>query len=149
LLKTSQVPLGLAAAVLYAVGIPALFVFLSHHYKRDGRRGDVVVVRALAWTYEPFRDGKEWWLGAEMARVLLLTSTVGFTARTCHYKILAALVIALFFLVLFLQHHPCPCSHDSMPIFVAFAILCSFFELTIVLSLVILHIRQIAGRGTT
>ena len=56
--------------------------------------------------YEPYRDGKEWWLCVEMVRILLLSSCVGFLARSCYMKILAAQVIGLAFLILFVSHHP-------------------------------------------
>ena len=43
--------------------------------------------------YEPYRSGREWWLLADFIRILLLTSCVGFMARTCYMKLLAALLI--------------------------------------------------------
>ena len=41
-----------------------------------------------------------------MFRILLLTSTVGFLGSRCWEKLLAAQMIALFFLVVFLFHSP-------------------------------------------
>ena len=35
------------------------------------------------WMFAPYVDGKEWWLGAEMIRILLLSSLTGLFARTC------------------------------------------------------------------
>ena len=42
-----------------------------------------------------------------MIRVLLLTSCVGFLARSCFMKILAAQIIAVAFLAVFLYYRPC------------------------------------------
>ena len=53
------------AAVFYSVGIPLFFVYLVHRFKHIGKGGDKVVEGALGWMYEPYRPGKEWWLGAE------------------------------------------------------------------------------------
>ena len=98
----------LASSVLYSIGTPAIFGYLLYRFKEHGRKGDKVVDRALGWMYEPFRPGKEWWLIAEMVRILLLTSTIGFVAESdhCWMKILCAQVIALAFLVLFLMQSP-------------------------------------------
>ena len=41
-----------------------------------------------------------------MVRKLLLTACIGFMARSCHIKILAALLISLFFLLAFLSFKP-------------------------------------------
>ena len=43
----SFVPLMAAGVVLFAVGVPAGFMFLCKHYKDLGKAGDIVVVRAL------------------------------------------------------------------------------------------------------
>ena len=79
------------AAVFYSAGIPLIFVYLVQRFKEIGKGGDRVVQGALGWmctswhtrkhacsfdssnsfgsctlfTDEPYRAGKEWWLGAE------------------------------------------------------------------------------------
>merc|ERR1711964_594099 len=68
--------------------------------------GDKVVSRALSWMYAPLRHGCEWWLPAEMIRVLILTSTVGFFARTCWMKAFFAQVISIIYLAIFLYARP-------------------------------------------
>ena len=50
-------------AFFFALGIPALFVFLVYRFKKLGKSGDKVVARALGWLYSPYREQKEWWLG--------------------------------------------------------------------------------------
>ena len=57
----------------------------------QGDRGDKDVRRALEWIWAPYRDGKVWWIGAEMMRVLFLTSLVGAFAGSCETRVLAAL----------------------------------------------------------
>ena len=57
-------------------------------------------------TDEPYRLGYESWLVAEMFRILVLTSTVGFFAAACHVKMLFALIISLAFLAAFLYARP-------------------------------------------
>ena len=52
------------AAVVYSIGIPALFVFLVYRFKNLGKAGDKVVAKALSWMYQPYRAQKEWWLGS-------------------------------------------------------------------------------------
>ena len=46
-------------AVLWSFGIPLSFLFLVSKYKHQGKVGDPQVISALAWIYQPFRDGKE------------------------------------------------------------------------------------------
>ena len=53
------------AGFIYAVGCPALFMFLVYKYKDRGRAGDRTVQRAFGGMFAPFRPGQEWWLGAE------------------------------------------------------------------------------------
>ena len=57
-------------------------------------------------TDEPYRAGYEGWLLAEMGRILILTSTLGFTSRSCHVKMLFALIISVAFLTVFLYTRP-------------------------------------------
>ena len=90
----------------YGVGLPVLFMYLVHKYKRFGKEGDSLIRHAIGGMYEPFKEGKEWWLGAEMIRILLLTSTIGLFGATCYFKILAAQLISLVFLVVFLIERP-------------------------------------------
>ena len=59
------VPTGVMAFA-FAFGVPLLFWWLVHHFKDHGKAGDKVVHAALAWAYEPYRVGSEWWLIAEM-----------------------------------------------------------------------------------
>ena len=62
------------AAVIYSVGIPALFVYLVYRFKELGQAGDKhdkVVAKALGWMMAPFRRDKEWWLGAESSSAFL------------------------------------------------------------------------------
>ena len=42
----------------------------------------------------------------EMLRVLLLTSTIGFVATSCHWKVFIAQLISFVFIVVFLKSHP-------------------------------------------
>ena len=81
-------------AILFSFGIPFLFYFLVRRYQALGKHGDKVVHEAIGWCYEPFRAGCEWWLLAEMLRVLLLTSTIGFISHSCYIKLLMAQLIA-------------------------------------------------------
>ena len=93
-------------AVVYSLGIPALFGFLVHRYSHSGELAsdaDKLHHRALGWMWTPFRPGREWWLWVEMLRVLLLTSAIGFLAETCWMKLAVALFIAFFFIIIF-QH---------------------------------------------
>ena len=60
----------------------------------------------VRFTDEPYRLGYEGWLIAEMFRILILTSTLGFTSRSCHVKMLFALIISLAFLTAFLYARP-------------------------------------------
>ena len=77
------VPVVTISALVFAFGVPALFGYLLYHYKDLGKAGDPVIQKSLGWMYEPYRDGKEWWLCVEMVRILLLSSCVGFLARSC------------------------------------------------------------------
>ena len=49
-----------------------------------------------------------------MMRVLLLTSVTGFLARTCRMKIVAALVLALLFLIVYLYARPYKRLHHTI-----------------------------------
>ena len=53
------------AGLGYGLGLPVLFMWLVHRFKRYGKEGDSLVRHAIGGMYEPFKDGKEWWLGAE------------------------------------------------------------------------------------
>ena len=57
-------------------------------------------------TDEPYREGHEIWLPIEMSRVLLLTSTIGFTSRSCYVKMLVAQICAAGYLFAFLYAKP-------------------------------------------
>ena len=102
------------SAVGFAFGVPLLFTYLLFNFQDVSKAGDKVVRRAIGWMHEPFRPGKEWWLCAEQSRVLLLTSCVGFLARSCMLKVLAAQLIALAYLVLFVAHRPYRRSQHQM-----------------------------------
>ena len=45
----SFVPLMALGVILFALGVPAGFMFLCKHYKDLGKAGDIVVVKALGW----------------------------------------------------------------------------------------------------
>ena len=64
------------AGVLYAVGVPAVFMLLINKFKHHGRRGDKLVQKVLGWMYRPFRPGKEWWLGVARQKLVADTRTV-------------------------------------------------------------------------
>ena len=69
-----------------------------------------VLTRNLVYTLfadEPLREGKHWWLGVEMIRIVVLSSTIGFLARQCWMKILAAQLLALAWMILFIYNRPC------------------------------------------
>ena len=87
--------------------MPALFFYLDSHFKALGKAGDKVVVDAIGFLYLPYRASKEWWMLAELVRVLLLTSTLGFISRSCWMKMLMGQIIALVFLCIFLYVRPC------------------------------------------
>ena len=89
----------------YAAGLPCLFLYLARKFKVQADRGDKDVRRALEWIWAPYRDGKVWWIGAEMMRVLFLTSLVGIL-NSCESRVLGALLISVFFLVIFMQARP-------------------------------------------
>ena len=95
-----------AFAFVFMFGLPGLFIHLVNKFQDIGRRGDKVVRNSLGWMYEPLRSGCEWHLGAEMVRVLLLTSWLGFLARSCAMRVLAAQLIAVAFTTLFLWSRP-------------------------------------------
>ena len=75
------IPIVAVCGVTYALGVPLLFVFLVKKFHVQGKHGDKVVKRALGWMYEPFREGKQGWLGFEMVRIVLLSSAIGFLAQ--------------------------------------------------------------------
>ena len=56
--------------------------------------------------YQPFRRGKEFWVCIELLRVLLLTSMMGFVSIHCAMKELAALLVSMVFLLIFVTAHP-------------------------------------------
>ena len=94
-----------AFAVFYSLGIPMLFFYLAHRFRHCiacSTEGERMRHRALGWMYESFRAGREWWLVAELLRVLLLTSAIGFLAESCWMKIFVANLISFVFLVVFL-----------------------------------------------
>ena len=91
---------------VFAVGVPLSFHYLVQRYKEHGQSGDKVVQSALSWLYSPYRRGYEWWLTAEYARILLLTSCIGFLSRSCYVKMLLAQIFGLVFLALFLYARP-------------------------------------------
>ena len=99
-------PVAGVVGATYALGLPALFLYLARRFKYRALRGDRDVQRALEWIWSPYRDGKEIWIGAECLRVLFLTSLVSALADTCELRVLCALLISLFFLVVLLQTHP-------------------------------------------
>ena len=80
---TGFVPIVAGFAVFWSVGVPALFLYLVHNFHHHGKAGDKVVRGSIAWMYDPFRAGKEWWLAAELIRLVLLTSAVGWMAERC------------------------------------------------------------------
>ena len=82
-------------ALLYSVGIPGAFYVLIRRFEDQGKRGDKVVQSALGPFYEPYRVGCEWWLIAEMGRILVLTSTVGFLSKSCHVKMMVAQMMGM------------------------------------------------------
>ena len=98
-------PTGIAA-FLFAFGVPALFWWLVTRYKDHGKAGDKVVHAALSWAYEPYRCGSEWWLVAEMFRILVLTSMIGFISKSCYVKMLMAQIIAVVSLAVFIYARP-------------------------------------------
>ena len=102
----SFMPLAGIFAIVYSAGVPYLFHYLVRRFKNLGKAGDRVVQSSLGWMYEPFRDGKEWWLSAECVRILLLTSTVGIMARDCWMKFLVVIILSTIFLMVFLHHRP-------------------------------------------
>ena len=56
-------------ATFYSLGVPLLFMILVYKFKYHATQGgDKVVHRALGWMFAPFKNGKEWWLGAEYVR---------------------------------------------------------------------------------
>ena len=71
------------ATVVFSVGIPAGFLFLVHKYK--DRRNDSSSSAALGWMYEPFRRGKEWFLGARflMERAAFCTAGMDWMLILC------------------------------------------------------------------
>ena len=64
-------------ATFYSLGVPILFMILVYKFKYHATQGgDKVVMGALGWMFSPFRDGKEWWLGAEHVNNVCRTSRV-------------------------------------------------------------------------
>ena len=55
---------------------------------------------------EPYRAGYEWYMPAELVRILLLTSTIGWLSRSCYVKMLVAQILSLGFLVVHLWVRP-------------------------------------------
>ena len=55
---------------------------------------------------EPFRAGKEWWMACELLRLVVLTSAIGWMAKQCWMKVLAANIVALFFVLVFVYNRP-------------------------------------------
>ena len=96
----------LAAASSYALLVPALIYGLARRFEDRGRAGDKKVELALGFAYLPYRPGRNWWLIAENARVLLLTSMVGFMSSSCWVKLLAAQTISLVFFAVFAAARP-------------------------------------------
>ena len=76
-----------ASAALYSVGVPALLLHLVRKMRKQGRLHHKLVARALSWIHLPFRRGKSWWCVAEMTRVLMLSSWVGFIGKMCWTKV--------------------------------------------------------------
>ena len=94
--------------IVYGVGIPALFGGLRHGYMEAAQYGCPISRQIVGFLFLPFRRDKEWWFFAELFRVLLLTSTIGWFAKECWYRVAVAQFLSLFFLLVFLYHRPCP-----------------------------------------
>ena len=99
-------PIVACVAIIYSLGTPLFFYLLVRRFQDRGESGDKVVASALGWIYRPFKEGKAWWFPCEMLRVLLLSATIGFLARTCWTKLLLALFIAFIFFTVFLLFQP-------------------------------------------
>ena len=86
--------LAIPAMVIYAIGIPLGFFLVVRRYKKKGMLDDPDIDRMIGWLHKPFRPGCEYWLAIELLRKLVLTACVGFLARSCHYKLVLAQLIA-------------------------------------------------------
>ena len=95
-----------AAALIYVVGVPIAFFLIVRHYRKAGKLNDPDVQRMCGFMYHPFRETCTYWLPVELLRKLLLTSCIGFMARSCHYKLLLSQLVAFGFLGAFLIVRP-------------------------------------------
>ena len=103
--------LAIPAAAVYALGVPLAFWWLVRYYRKKGQLDEPGVERMIGWMHRPFRSGAEWWLSVELIRKLVLTGCIGFLARSCHYKLLLAQLVAFAFLGVFLSVRPYRRSH--------------------------------------
>ena len=98
--------MAIPASILYCFGIPYFFWWIVRRYKKKKMLDDESIQRIIGWMHRPYKKGREWFLSVELLRKLILTSWIGFMARSCHYKLLMSQLVSFAFILLFFTISP-------------------------------------------